>query len=155
MRICIAAVGQRMPAWADAAVQDFTARMPRDFQVELREVRAEPRKGQGAARMLAAEAQRLRTVLPARSVWIAMDEAGEDWTSARFAAELGKWRDEALDPAFLIGGPDGLDPALKGEAVQCLRLSRMTLPHALARIVLVEQIYRAWSILASHPYHRA
>jgi 23S rRNA (pseudouridine1915-N3)-methyltransferase len=155
MKICIAAVGQRMPSWADAAVREFVSRMPRDFRIEIREVRPEPRNGQGLARLQAAEAARLRTVLPADAVVIAMDEGGNDWTTAQFAASLSGWRDSACFPAFVIGGADGLDPGFKRQAALCLRLSSMTLPHALARVLLVEQIYRAWSILASHPYHRS
>jgi 23S rRNA (pseudouridine1915-N3)-methyltransferase len=155
MKIWIGAVGQKMPAWADAAVDDYLARMPRDYRIEVRSVRPEPRNGQSVARLQAAEAVRLRAALPQDAVLVAMDETGKDWTSAQLAAALQGWRDETREPAFLIGGPDGLDPALQAQAALRLRLSSMTLPHALARVVLVEQIYRAWSILASHPYHRA
>jgi len=154
MRICIAAVGQRLPAWAGAAVDEFVARMPRDYRIELREVRPEPRNGQPVARLLAAEAARLRAALPDDAERIALDERGEDWTTVQLAQALGTWRDAACTPAFLIGGADGLDPELKDSAARRLRLSSLTLPHALARVVLVEQLYRAWSILTSHPYHR-
>ncbi len=154
MKICIAAVGQRMPGWAEAATREFLDRLPRDFRVELREVRPEPRNGQSVARLQAAEAQRLRAVLPGDALVVAMDEAGRDWTTAQLASALGAWRDAARQPAFLIGGADGLDPELKRGAALSLRLSSMTLPHALARVVLAEQIYRAWSILNAHPYHR-
>lgn len=155
MKIWIAAVGQRLPSWADAAVGEFVARMPRDFRIELREVKPEARNGQALARVQAAEAARLRAAVPADAIVIAMDEAGTDWTSAQFASSLSAWRDAARQPAFVLGGADGLDPQFKQQAAQCLRLSSMTLPHALARVVLVEQIYRAWSILSSHPYHRS
>lgn len=154
MRICIAAVGQRMPAWADEAVREFVGRMPRDFPIELREVKPEPRKGQTPARARAQEAARLQAVLPADCFVVAMDENGKDWTSAQFAAALSSWRDSGRLPAFVLGGADGLDPQFKQRAALSLRLSSMTLPHALARVVLVEQIYRAWSILSAHPYHR-
>jgi 23S rRNA (pseudouridine1915-N3)-methyltransferase len=154
VKIVIAAVGQRMPGWADAAVREFTGRMPRDFRVEVREVRPEARSGQPVARLQAAEAARLRAAIPDGALVVAMDETGRDWTTAELSAALGQWRDAARDPAFVIGGADGLDPQLKREAALCLRLSSMTLPHALARVVLAEQIYRAWSILVAHPYHR-
>jgi 23S rRNA (pseudouridine1915-N3)-methyltransferase len=154
MKICIAAVGQRMPDWADAAVREFLGRLPRDFRVEVREVKPEPRNGQPVSRLQAAEALRLRAILPDDALVVAMDETGEDWTTAQLAAALGQWRDSARHPAFVIGGADGLEPQIKREAALCLRLSSMTLPHALARLVLAEQIYRAWSILAAHPYHR-
>ena len=143
-----------MPDWAQAATQEYLGRLPRDFRVELREVRPEPRSGQGVARLQAAEAQRLRAALPDDALIIALDEAGKDWTTVQLAEALGGWRDAARQPAFLIGGADGLDPELKRSAALRLRLSSMTLPHALARVVLAEQIYRAWSILSAHPYHR-
>jgi len=154
MRICIVAVGQRMPDWAETAVQDFLGRLPRDFRVEVRTVKPEPRHGQPVARLQSAEAQRLRAAVPEDSLLVAMDETGRDWTTAQLAQALGQWRDGAQAPAFIIGGPDGLDPELRRQAGTCLRLSSMTLPHALARVVLAEQIYRAWSILTAHPYHR-
>ena len=154
MKICIAAVGQRMPSWADEAVQEFIGRMPRDFCVELRQIKPEPRRGQAPAQLRAAEAARLQAVLPAGSFVVALDETGSDWTSAQFASALSAWRDQARSPAFVLGGADGLDAQFKRRAPLCLRLSSMTLPHALARVVLVEQIYRAWSILSAHPYHR-
>ncbi len=159
MRICIAAVGQRLPAWADAAVEEYLGRMPKDYRVTLRAIKPEPRQqvpgSAGAAKLRAAEAERLRAALPAGAVLVALDEKGEDWTSARLATALLGWRDGGQEPAFLIGGADGLDPALLRDARLCLRLSSMTLPHALARVVLAEQLYRAWSIIAAHPYHRA
>jgi len=154
MKICIAAVGQRMPSWADDAVREFVQRLPKDFQIELREVKPEPRKGHALARARAAEAARLQAVLPTGAFVVALDESGRDWTSAQFAASLSAWRDSARLPAFVLGGADGLDPQFKQRSALCLRLSSLTLPHALARVVLVEQIYRAWSILSAHPYHR-
>ncbi len=121
----------------------------------INEVKAEPRSGQPLERILAAEGARLRAAIAAGAVVVALDERGQDWTTARLAQELGKWRDAAENVAFVIGGPDGLAADVKRAARVVLRLSSMTLPHALARVVLVEQIYRAWSVLANHPYHRA
>jgi len=158
MRITIVAVGQRQPAWAQAAVDDYLARFPADFKVELREVKAEPRSGKGrepVARLLAAEAERIRTAVPSGGRLVALDERGADWTTATLAAALGRWRDEGAHPVFVIGGPDGLDDGLKQAAHARLRLSSLTLPHALARVLLAEQLYRGWSMLANHPYHRA
>lgn len=158
MRITIVAVGLRQPAWAQAAVDDYLARFPADFKVELKEVKAEPRSGKGnepAQRLMAAEAARIRAALPADGRMVALDERGADWTTGKLAQALGRWRDDGLHPAFVIGGPDGLDPALKKAAHAQLRLSSMTLPHALARVLLAEQLYRAWSMLNNHPYHRA
>jgi 23S rRNA (pseudouridine1915-N3)-methyltransferase len=155
VKITVAAVGQRQPRWAEAAVDDFVKRFPPGFAVTIKEVRAETRSGQPLERILAAEADRLRAVIRGASVVIALDERGQDWTTARFAEELGRWRDASEDVAIAIGGPDGLAPEFKRSARMVLRLSSMTLPHALARLVLVEQLYRAWSLLANHPYHRA
>lgn len=155
MKIHIIAVGQKLPSWTDDAVKNFLSRLPRDFRVELQEFKAEARNGRPVERLRAAEADRLRAAIPAGAVLVALDEAGQDWTTAQFAARLGAWRDAGDTPAFVIGGPDGLDPGFQREAALRLRLSSMTLPHALARLVLAEQVYRAWSILAAHPYHRA
>ena len=155
MKIAIVAVGQRQPRWADQAVDDFLKRFAPGFAVTLREVKAETRSGQPLERLLAAEAERLRAAIPPGSIVVALDERGEDWTTARFAEQLVRWRDASEPVAFLIGGPDGLAAELKRGARLLLRLSSMTLPHALARLVLVEQLYRAWSLATHHPYHRA
>ena len=93
--------------------------------------------------------------LPRNAGLIALDERGKDWTTQQFADQLQRWRDSADDIAFVIGGADGLDTELKQQARTLLRLSSMTLPHALARVMLAEQLYRAASMLAGHPYHRA
>jgi 23S rRNA (pseudouridine1915-N3)-methyltransferase len=154
MKIVILAVGQRQPRWADDAVADFLRRFPADFAVSLRELKPESRDGRPTDRIRAIEGERLRSALPAGCVTIALDERGRDLSTAAFAALLGRWRDDGGSPAFVIGGPDGLSDELRREANLVLRLSSLTLPHALARVVLVEQLYRAWSILARHPYHR-
>lgn len=157
MKILILAIGQKQPAWADAAVNDYLARLPADFKVELRELKAEPRTGRGdeAERCRSAESERLRAAVPAGIHLVALDERGKDWTTQQLAEHLGRWRDDSENVAFAIGGPDGLDERFRRDARLQLRLSSMTLPHALARVVLAEQLYRAWSILARHPYHRA
>lgn len=155
MKITVVAVGQRQPHWADEAIEEFVKRFPPGFAVTINEVKAETRSGQPVERILAAEAERLRAAVPPGAVVVALDERGQDWTTARFAEQLGSWRDASESLAFLIGGADGIAPELKRSARISLRLSSMTLPHALARLLLVEQLYRAWSILANHPYHRA
>lgn len=156
MKISIVAVGQRQPAWADAAVDDYLDRFPSDYKVELKIVKAEARSGQaGPARVRAAEAARLHAALPPGCTVVALDERGKDWTTQQLADQLGRWRDAGESIAFVIGGPDGLDEKLRSAARLQLRLSSLTLPHALARVLLTEQLYRAWSILAHHPYHRA
>jgi 23S rRNA (pseudouridine1915-N3)-methyltransferase len=158
MKITIVAVGQRQPAWSTAAVDDYLARFPAEFKVELKEVKAEPRSTKGndpIPRLLAVEAARIDAAVPRGAHTIALDERGADWTTAKLAETIARWRDDNIHAAFVIGGPDGLDADLKRRARSIVRLSSMTLPHALARVVLAEQLYRAWSMLANHPYHRA
>jgi 23S rRNA (pseudouridine1915-N3)-methyltransferase len=144
-----------MPAWAEQAVQDYLARFPREFEVTLKQVRPEPRRQQPAARSLQGEQARLSAAIAGCDRVIALDEHGVDWNTAHLAQQILRWRDASEHVSFLIGGPDGLSEPLKSSAQLKLRLSSLTLSHALARVVLVEQLYRAWSILANHPYHRA
>ena len=156
MQLVIAAVGSRMPAWVDTAFAEYAERMPPDLRIVLREVRPEARTdGKPVETLMDGEAGRLRQVLPRHGPRIALDEHGRDLTSMALAALIGQWRADGDDVAFLIGGPDGLHPVLKSEAGMRMRLSSMTLPHGLARVVLAEQLYRAWSITQNHPYHRA
>lgn len=154
MHITVVAVGLRQPAWADEAVRDYLGRFPKDFTVVVKEVKAEPRAGQPAAKLMQLEAERLRKTIPAGDIVVAMDEHGRDFTTMDFAKKVDGWKNEGCGVTFLIGGADGLDPELKKGCRMMLRLSSMTLPHAFARVMLVEQIYRAWSILNNHPYHR-
>ena len=155
MKISVIAIGQRQPRWADEAIADFLKRFPAEFSVSLRELKPEPRDGRPPERIRATESERLRAALPDGCVTVALDERGRDLSSAAFAEQLGRWRDRGESPAFVIGGPDGLTDEFRRGAGLLLRLSSMTLPHALARLLLVEQLYRAWSILSGHPYHRA
>jgi 23S rRNA (pseudouridine1915-N3)-methyltransferase len=157
MKLLVLAVGQRQPAWADTAWADFAKRLPPEMRLELKELKAAPRSsGKTAAQNMAAEALRfeaaLATAKGARRV--VLDEHGTRHTTASLATRLRAWRDEGRDCALLIGGPDGLDPALKAGADETLRLSDLTLPHAFARVLLAEALYRAFSVLEGHPYHR-
>lgn len=154
MKITIAAIGTRQPSWARSAIDDYLARLPADFAVTIKEIKPAPRPSQTVERIVAAEAERLRAAIPAGATTIALDERGRDWTTAELAMQLQRWREAALPVAFVIGGADGLDTRFKGEMRVLLRLSSLTLPHALARVLLVEQLYRAWSLHANHPYHR-
>jgi 23S rRNA (pseudouridine1915-N3)-methyltransferase len=155
MKLVVAAVGQRQPAWAEAAYDDFARRFPPELRLELKAVKAEPRSsGKTADALLAAEAQRLESSVPKGARRVVLDERGARLTTRGLADRLRFWLGDGRDVAFLIGGPDGLDAALRAAADESLRLSDLTLPHALARVLLAEALYRAWSLTAGHPYHR-
>jgi 23S rRNA (pseudouridine1915-N3)-methyltransferase len=161
MKWIIAAVGQRQPDWVVSAFNDYAARFPPDQPLMLKEVKAEPRTtGKTVAAMKALEADRIRTAVEKEvgrsgAVLVALDERGKTFTTQEFAVLTDQLRQQSSDVAFLIGGPDGLDDALKASSHHQIRLSSMTLPHGLARVLLAEQLYRAWSLLNNHPYHRA
>jgi 23S rRNA (pseudouridine1915-N3)-methyltransferase len=155
MKLLLAAVGTRMPAWTGAGFAEFARRMPRELPLALLEIKAEPRSsGKPVAAMLAAEAQRIEAALPARCRRVILDERGADLTTRQLAERLQAWMAGGEDVAFIVGGPDGLDPALKASAHEALRLSSLTLPHAMVRPLLAEALYRAWTLLRNHPYHR-
>lgn len=154
MRLVLVAVGTRVPAWADAAVDDYAKRLPPELRLELKTVKAETRGGKTAAQLMAAEAARIEAALPRGARRIALDEHGSRVTSAQLAARLLAWQGEGRDAALVAGGPDGLDAAFKAACDETLRLSDLTLPHAFVRVLVAEAIYRAWSINAGHPYHR-
>lgn len=149
------AVGQRQPAWADEAWADFAKRFPPEMRLELKALKAEPRAGgKTAAQCMAAEAARFEAALPRGVRRVILDERGTRLDTAKLAERVQAWRGEGRDVALLIGGPDGLDPALKASADETLRLSDLTLPHAFARVLLAEALYRAWTLATGHPYHR-
>ena len=155
MRLLLASVGQRPPAWAEAAYDDFAKRFPPELRLELKAVKAEPRtSGKTPAQLMAAEAQRLEAALPKGARRVVLDERGSRLTTVQLAERLRFWLGDGRDVALLVGGPDGLDPALKASADETLRLSDLTLPHAFVRVLLAEALYRAWSVTANHPYHR-
>jgi 23S rRNA (pseudouridine1915-N3)-methyltransferase len=154
MRLVIAAVGQRQPAWADAAYEDFAKRFPGDMRLELKAVKAEPRGSKSAEQLMAAEAVRLEAAVPKGARRVLLDERATRLTTADLAKRFEFWLGDGRDVVFFIGGPDGLDPALKATADESLRLSDLTLPHAFVRVLLAEALYRAWSLRNGHPYHR-
>ena len=163
MLLRVIAVGTRMPDWVQTAVTDYSRRLPAGMDLQWREVKAEPR-GQSrtggdsphqAAVWMQREARRIREALPAAAHRVVLDEQGRDLDTAGLARRLAVWREAARPVAILIGGPDGLDAGLMSECEERLRLSSLTLPHPMVRVILAEQIYRAWTILSGHPYHRA
>lgn len=146
----------RMPAWVEQAWDEYARRFPPELRLQLKPVKAAPRRGDKTPEMLkAAEARLIRAALPPSAHVVALDEHGERTGTVALARRLRGWQRLGRDVALLIGGPDGLDAGLLAEADERLRLSDLTLPHALVRVLLAEQLYRAWSINAGHPYHRA
>ena len=155
MKPVVIAVGTRMPSWVVEGYREYAKRMPPGAALDLIEIKPEARtSGKTVAQMLAAEAQRIRAALPKGGRVIALDERGRDMSTCGLAVQLEAWMQEGGPVVFLIGGADGLDAALKKTAAMQLRLSGMTLPHGLARVLLAEQLYRALSIIGGHPYHR-
>jgi 23S rRNA (pseudouridine1915-N3)-methyltransferase len=154
MKLQVLAIGQRQPAWADAAWADFAKRFPPEMRLELKALKAEPRNARTPTQCMAAEAQRLEAALPKGARRVVLDERGSALNTQQLAERVRAWRTDGRDVALLIGGPDGLDAALKASADETLRLSDLTLPHAFVRVLLAEALYRAWSLLQGHPYHR-
>ena len=154
MKLLLVAVGQRQPAWADTAYADFSKRFPPEMRLELKAVKAEPRGGKTAEQLMAAEGGRIEAALPRGVRRVVLDEHGERVTTLALSARMKAWRRDGRDVALLIGGPDGLDASLKTSADETLRLSELTLPHAFVRVLLAEALYRAWTVMVNHPYHR-
>jgi 23S rRNA (pseudouridine1915-N3)-methyltransferase len=154
MKLVVVAVGQRMPDWAQTACDDYARRFPPDLRLEVRTVKTEPRGAKSREVLQAAERERIQAVLPKGCRLVVLDERGSTLTTRELAAQLLRWQHAGDDVALVIGGPDGLEPAFRDAAHQRIRLSDLTLPHALARVLLLEQLYRAWSINTNHPYHR-
>lgn len=153
MLLRIVAVGQRVPDWAQTAWDDYAKRFPPEIRIELKAVKTEPRGSKTLETLYAAERARIEAAIPKGARVVALDERGEALGTQALARRLTLWQEQG-DVALLIGGPDGLDPALREAAHERIRLSDLTLPHAMARVLLIEQLYRAWSINAKHPYHR-
>jgi 23S rRNA (pseudouridine1915-N3)-methyltransferase len=154
MKLVVVAVGQRVPGWAQTAWDDYAKRFPAELRLELRAVKTAPRTARTLESLYAAERQRIEAAIPKGSHVVALDEHGSALTTMALAGRLKDWQLQGGDVALVIGGPDGLDPAFKRAAHERVRLSDLTLPHAMVRVLLVEQLYRAWSINANHPYHR-
>jgi len=155
MRLLVVAVGQRQPAWADAAWVDFAKRFPPEMRLEITAVKAEPRSGgKTAAQCMGAEAQRIEASTPKGAWRVALTETGTRRSTVQLAERVQHWRQGGRDVALIIGGPDGLQPDLQAGADETLRLSDLTLPHAFARVMLAEALYRAWTLGTGHPYHR-
>jgi 23S rRNA (pseudouridine1915-N3)-methyltransferase len=154
VKLAIVALGHRMPAWVDAGYADYAKRLPRDWPLDLVELKPEARdRGRTVPQVLDAESRRLDAACAGATV-VALDEQGSAWSTRDFAERLERWRESTAALAFVIGSADGLDAGFKRRAAARFSLSSLTLPHALVRVVLAEQIYRAASLIAGHPYHR-
>ena len=154
MKLQVVAVGQRVPDWAQVAWDDYAKRFPPELRVELKTVKTEPRGSKSLETLYAAERDRIEAAIPRGNRIVALDERGTSLSTVALAAKLRDWQLQSDDVSLVIGGPDGLDPAFRQAAHERIRLSDLTLPHAFVRVLLVEQLYRAWSINANHPYHR-
>lgn len=155
MQIHLIAVGQRMPAWVQAGYAEYAKRLPPECSLRLTEIPAEKRgKNADLNRLLGREGERMLAALPKGARPVALAVEGRQWSTEELAGQLSSWLREGRDTALLIGGPEGLAPACEARAEQRWSLSRLTLPHPLVRVVVAEQLYRAWSMLSGHPYHR-
>jgi 23S rRNA (pseudouridine1915-N3)-methyltransferase len=154
MKLLVVAVGQRVPEWAQQAWDDYAKRFPPELRLELKAVKTEHRASKTLQSLLAAERERIEAAIPKGARVVALDERGTALTTMALATRLKEWQLASQDVVLAIGGPDGLDPQFKQQAHERIRLSDLTLPHAMVRVLLAEQLYRAWSVNAGHPYHR-
>ncbi len=154
MKLSVLAVGHRQPSWVDDGCAEYLKRMPRELAASVTEIKPEQRGSKTREQLLAAEKGRIRDALPASCRVVVLDEKGDDLTTLELSRRLEGWMQDGRDVALLIGGADGLDEEFKRQADDRLRLSSLTLPHGMARLVLCEQLYRAVSVLKNHPYHR-
>ena len=155
MKCTVLTIGQRLPDWAQEACEDYLKRFPPDWRVEVKALKAEPREGKPVEAIMKAEAAKMEAAMDKGVRRVILDERGSRLTSVQLAERAEAWLHDGRDVVFVIGGADGIDPTFKQTADEAIRLSDMTLPHALARVLLLEQVYRAWSLRHNHPYHRA
>ena len=156
MQLIVAAVGHKMPAWIETGFQEYAKRMPPECRLVLKEIKPiERSSGRNAETVMAQEKLRIEAVLPKGGYLVALDEHGTDLTTMQLSQHLTQWQQQGRDVTFVIGGADGLDAGFKKQANMLMRVSSLTLPHGMVRVLLAEQLYRAWSITKNHPYHRA
>ncbi|MDR5907302.1 23S rRNA (pseudouridine(1915)-N(3))-methyltransferase RlmH [Franzmannia qiaohouensis] len=155
MKLKLLAVGTKMPGWVEQGVGEYRKRLPRDFSLEVIEIAPGARgKNADIARAVASEGERMRERLKGNEQLVALEVGGKPWSTEQLAEQAADWRLAGRDVALLVGGPDGIEPGLSASADQRWSLSPLTLPHPLVRILLAEQLYRAWTLLVGHPYHR-
>ena len=154
MKLTIIAVGHKMPTWINTGFDEYAKRMPPEARIDLIELKPEERSGRHKGKVLDAEQARIETALPKKALRVVLDLHGEMISTKRLSAWLGDWMREGDMPCFIIGSADGLADGLKASAHRSIALSGCTLPHGVVRVILAEQLYRAWSVLNNHPYHR-
>ena len=155
MKLFILAVGNKMPEWITGGFNEYTKRMPREATTTLVEIKPEPRTtGKSVPQIMEAEAQRIESALPKDVTRIVLDERGAHLNTKQMSQKMHDWLGNGRDVAFIIGGADGLHESVRASAHQLLALSALTLPHGMVRVLLAEQLYRAYSLLHNHPYHR-
>lgn len=155
MQLIIAAVGHKMPSWIESGFGEYAKRMPPECRIQLKEIKPVERSSSKTAQtVMALERSKIEAALPKNVQLVVLDERGKDLTTQQLSQLLQQWLQDGRDVAFVIGGADGLDTGLKANADLSIRLSSLTLPHGMVRVLLAEQLYRAWSIIQHHPYHR-
>jgi 23S rRNA (pseudouridine1915-N3)-methyltransferase len=154
MKINILALGHKMPTWVTTGVTEYQKRMPSEARIDIIELKPEDRANRSVEKVLSLEASRIEEAIPKNATRIICDERGQLLTTPQLAAWLKTWMAEGLNPCFVIGSADGLAPSIKKTASYTVALSGCVLPHGMVRVLLVEQLYRAWSLLHNHPYHR-
>ena len=156
MQVTVIAVGHKMPGWIEEGFKEYAKRMPSEWRFAIKELKPVERStNRNAVSGMAAEATRIRAAIPKNARIIALDEHGKDLSTVALAENIQRWQMDGRDIAIIIGGADGLDPDFKRQADMLVRLSSLTLPHGMVRILLAEQLYRAHTILTNHPYHRS
>lgn len=155
MKVKVIAVGSKMPQWVETAVAEYSKRLPKDCALEVIEI-APGHRGKGTNKEVAMnqEAEAIRKALKPSDHIVTLEVLGQAWSTEKLAKQLEGWRYQGNDTALIVGGPDGLHPSILKLAKQRWSLSALTLPHPMVRIILAEQIYRAWTILQGHPYHK-
>lgn len=155
MKIHLIAIGTRMPGWVDEVFADYAGRLPKECTLKLLEIPAAHRgKNADIARLKHAEGEKILKAIPKDAYVIALDEHGDALTSTQWSSQLKDWMQSGRDVCLLVGGPDGHAPEVLARAQRKWALSKLTLPHAMVRVLVAEQVFRAWSILSNHPYHR-
>lgn len=154
MQIQLIAVGNKMPDWVQQGYNEYAKRLPRECELILKEISPDKRRSGDIARITKEEGERMIAALAPRSHVVSLDIPGKPWSTEDLAKHLRRWQENAQPVALMVGGPEGLSPQVKDLAQESWSLSPLTFPHPLVRVVVAEQIYRAWSLLNNHPYHR-